>query len=161
MALPQGNGKVLDLHGMSRLRQTIDGELAAWNTVAQHEAFTVTGVVEVFSIIDVTETVASAGAAEISFGREGDTDAYAAAQVVTGLTAGQLVNPGGTVITARGLDAYQAAGAALPIHHVIADLDIGYEVTVAALNNGLIDWYLWWRPLSDDGRVVLGTGAAF
>ena len=138
----------------------IDGTAAAWNTVDTHEVFTVTGGVIGLLVFSVRTTVASAGAAEIAFGRQGSTGAYSAAQVVTNLVATTFVAPGSTsaqiIIVRSGLwDAGTLSG-----FHLNYGLDIGYEVTVAALNAGLIEAKYFWSPLTADATVVNASGAA-
>ncbi len=144
----------------NRVRVLIDGTLAAWNTVATHEVFTVTGMVRLLVLYFVRTTIGSAGAAQMSFGREGATSNYAAAQVVTGLTTGVFVVPAGTVSTQVTANSIILQPTTVNADLIISGLDIGYEVTVAALNAGVIEAYCYWSPVSDSGLVVAGAGGA-
>jgi ABC-type nitrate/sulfonate/bicarbonate transport system substrate-binding protein len=143
----------------NRLEVTIDGTVAAWNTVATHEVFTVTGMVRAQVYYLVTTQVGSAGAAQIAFGVAGGTGAFAAAQVVTGLAATVFAMPGGTVDTATEYVAYQSGGT-IAADVILSEVDLGYEVSVAALNAGVIKAVCFWTPISSDGLIVAGTGAA-
>lgn len=157
----QGVGKSAANFGYeNRLVVNVDFEQAAWNTVASHKVFSITGAVVAFVIFRVTETLTSGGAAQISFGRQSDTDSYAAAQVITNLTAGVLVNPGASTTQARGLGVFRAAGTT-PADSVLSSIaNYGYEITVADLTNGSLECICYWTPISEGATVVAGTGTA-
>lgn len=146
----------------NRIRVPIDLSLAAWNTVATHEVFTVVGAVRTLVLYRVTESLASSGAATVSFGLEGSTAYYAAAQPYTDLTATRWIIPGSSYSTAIiNWQAFQyGSGANVPSDTVLDGIDIGYQIATAALTNGTIEAYCYWSPISLDGSVVAGAGGA-
>lgn len=137
-------------------KKTIDFTLAAWNTVATHEVFTVTGLVRCLTIYQVTGSLTSGGAATVSFGIEGAANAYAAAQAYTNLAAGQLVQAGGSA--AASLQSFTNFFAAQWADIFTIGKDLGYEVATAALTGGTIVAYCFWTPISDGSLVVGGAG---
>jgi len=139
---------------------TIDGAVAAWNTVATHEVFTVTGTVKYKVLYVVTADLTSSGSAEIAFGREGATDSVSSAQAFSGLDAGEIVIPGGTNAAISASATHGANTTAGRGADYVSGLDLGYEVTTAALTGGTIKAYCWWTPITGDGLVSAGTGAA-
>lgn len=147
------------LLGMNRTIVSIDFTSATWNTVASHEVFTVTGMVLVTVFWRCTEDLASGGAGEIQFGREGATNEYTATQVITGIDAGEFIEPG--VATGGVTNAESGAfinSATTDAMMFLDGLDIGYEVSVAALTDGTIQGICFWTPISADGLVVAGAG---
>lgn len=143
--------------GQNAVYVTVDLSVAAWNTVATHEVFTVTGLVKAIAFYRVTENAAAGAGALISFGREGSTTTFAAAQLFSNLVAGNFIQPGGTTSAFMGFDTYQAVAGALT---VIEGLDLGYEITVNAFTDGTLEAVCFWTPISAGSRVVAGTGAA-
>ena len=153
-AIPSG----IEALGRYKTKVTVDFTLAAWNTVANHRLFTVTGVVRAVGLYVVTGSLTSGGAATISFGWTFSNTAYAAAQTFANLTAGNIVNPNGTVTVAALTQAFISTAA---YADVISDAqNLGYAIATAALTGGAMDAYCFWTPLSDDGSVAAGTGGA-
>ena len=140
---------------IAKVETTVDFALAAWNTVATHEVFTVAGMVSAMEVYRVTERLVSGGAPTISFGREGSTAQFAAAQVHTNLVAPNFVNPGGTVATQASFDTYQARAGA---YDFLDGLDLGYEILTAAMTDGTIVAACYWTPISPGASVVSGAG---
>lgn len=145
------------------LRVNVPFTSANWNTIGSHEVFTLTGFVRVHVMYLVTGSLTSAGAAQISFGREGTTAEYAAAQVVTNLSAGRAVAPGGTFVGAANWASnfmrFDSAGLRADFF-IPNGNDLGYEITVADLTGGTIEAVCNWAPLSSDGLVVAGAGGS-
>ena len=135
--------------------------LAAWNTVASHNVFTVTGAVRMQMWITCADTLTDAAdLATISFGYEGSTAAFIGATDAAGknaqtLTAGQLwydTSPtsGPATFTTTIMD------------YVIPNgTDVGYEIAGEALTGGLLNFHCVWQPLNATGAVVIGDGAGF
>lgn len=143
--------------GQNVLRVTIDFALAAWNTIATHEVFTVTGLVKATVFYRVTGNAAAGAGGLVSFGREGALTAFAAAQGFANLTTGNIVIPGATIAAFLGANAYAVDGDA---DTIIEGLDLGYEITVAAFTGGTIEAVCFWTPISSGATVVAGAGGA-
>ena len=146
----------IELLGMRQSKVSIDFALAAWNTIASHEVFTVTGLVRALMIYNVTADLTSGGAATISFGDETNTIRFAGLQAYTNLTAGYFVLPGGTVTLGCRVEAdyRQTYNADM----FLKGLDIGFAVAVAALTGGTMDAYCFWSPITDGATVVAAAG---
>ena len=142
--------------GMNRTVVSIDLTSATWNTLASHEVFTVTGLVRCLVFWRITEGFAGIGAS-VQFGREGATSEYALSSVVGNFTAGTFVIPGGTVATNDEAGNFLNS-ATLDADMLLDGLDIGYEITGAALTDGTIQAICFWTPISPDGAVVAGAG---
>mgnify|MGYP001612076512 CR=1 FL=1 len=153
-----GTGGV-PLLGMNVLRQTVDFTLAAWNTVATHEVFILTGVVRVVWIYLIKESLLSAGLlAQIKFGHEGNTAYFAAAQLASALTVGKCVGQSADQWwVAQTTGAYIFGAKTGDV--MLSAYDLGYEITVEALTDGTMEFTAFWTPLSSDGNLTLGAGA--
>lgn len=143
--------------GQNIVRVVIDFTLASWNTVATHESFTINGLVQACAFYRVTGNAAAGAGGLISVGREGLTTAFAAAQLFSNLTTGNIIIPGATVAALLGTDAYQIHAGA---NTILEGLDLGYEITVAAFTGGTIEAICLWTPISSGATVVAGTGGA-
>lgn len=140
---------------------TADMTSATWNTQASHETATVTGMVRVMILIECTGTLTDAAdGASIQFGYEGATSGWigstgAAGAGGNGLAAGEIW------IDATPADLQAAFATAFVVDKVIAGgLDIGYEITGAALTGGTLVFHTWWWPLNATGAVAAGAGGA-
>jgi len=104
--------------------------------------FTVTGEVLAY-IVPVCKTLLAGATATLEVG-------------VTGATAALVAQT-----TATDIDADEGWFAATPTlavantaqYHVLG-LDVIQTVGTADITSGVIDYYLFWKPLSDDGNVV-------
>ncbi len=110
---------------------------ATWNTAASHDA---------------------ADAADIQFGVEGATNGIIGATGAAG--------KGGVGIAANELwydtspaTVYDTTANAI-MDYVINGLDIGYEITGAALTGGVLVFHCVWEPLNGSGLVEAGAGGA-
>lgn len=132
---------------------------ATWNTAASHEVFTVTGLVRLRMWIECTGSlIDAADAADIQFGVEGATNGIIGATGAAG--------KGGVGIAANELW-YDTSPATVydtmantVMDYVINGLDIGYEITGAALTGGVLVFHCVWEPLNDSGLVEAGAGGA-
>lgn len=134
------------------LAVTADLSNETWNTVATHELFTVTGLVRMRIVAEVT--VNGAGVtATIELGHESDTDAFIATTTITDLAAGEIW-----------IDATptEVAGntSTLLMDKIVNGVDIGYEIKTAAATAGKIVFHCWWEPLNSSANVVAGAGGA-
>ena len=146
------------LNGYQNLTEvSLDFTVAAANTVASHEVFTVTGTVKYEVLYVCITDLTSGGSATIQFGREGATDSVAASQAFSGIDAGEIIIPGGTnaPITAS-VTSDQNATAGRGSDYV-SGLDLGYEIGTAALTGGTMKAYCWWTPITSDGLVAAGA----
>ena len=147
-----------DWHGLVEV--SIDGAVAAWNTVASHEVFTVTGTVKYKVLYVVITDLTSSGSATLQFGREGATDSLSASQAFSGLDAGEVVIPGGTNAAISAFATHDANTTAGRGSDYVTALDLGYEIGTAALTGGTMKAYCWWTPITADGSVAAGAGGA-
>jgi hypothetical protein len=155
--IPAGQG----LLGPNRVDVTIDFSAAAWNTVAGHEVFTVTGMVRATCFYLCTEDLTGGAGAEIAFGREGATGAYNTARVVTGYDVGLYANPAIAGAPTNVLSLEDFVGDPVTLADlIISELDLGYAISVNPATDGTILAVCFWSPISPNGRVVAGTGAA-
>lgn len=137
----------------------IDFSQAAWNTVATHEVFDVTGHVRAFCVYVITAGLTSAGAPNLSFGYASGTAEYCTAKAHTAYAANNIVsagaaNPNNRVATANILQASTFQDV------LLSERDIGYEITVAAMTGGTIVATCYWMPLVNGSSVAQGAGGA-
>ena len=125
---------------------------AAWNTVATHEVFTITGTVRMQLLPLITTSLTSGGALTAQIGIEGATTAFVGNTALAAL----VLNTAWLSTTPTG----QYASTSLIDRVVTAGLDVGYEILTAAATAGVIVWHCWWEPLVSGSSVVAGTGAA-
>jgi hypothetical protein len=135
--------------------------LPAWNTVAAHRVFVVTGTVRLCMWITCTGTLQDAvDLATLSFGYEGSNAAFIATTDAAGknaqtLTAGQLWFDSSPV---SGPDTF----ANTVMDYVVPNgLDVGYEVAGEALTGGSLVFHCVWWPLDATGAVTIGDGSGF
>ena len=130
---------------------TADFSSATWNTVATHEILTVSGPNRVIIIPECTTALTSGGAAELELGVEGDTDAFLGNTLATDIDQNEYW-----------LNATPAAvfSKSAVVDQIVNGLDVGYEVTVAALTGGVIDFHIWTIPLAESASVVSGSGGS-
>ena len=133
---------------------------ATWNTAASHEVFTVTGTVRMWLWVLCTGTLTDAAdAADIQFGVAGATDAFIAVTAAAGKGgAGIAVNE--VWCDATPADTYGNSSSLILDKIVSGGLDVGYEITGAALTGGVLVFHCVWVPLDDNGLVVAGAGGA-
>lgn len=120
--------------------------------------FSPTGVIEVQTpIVYCSESLVSAGGGTLIFGTETTTTGIFEVTpfTATGLVAGDLWDmfsgtaaPGGALtLNAEGYTTFAITGE-----------DIGFTVGTAAISDGQLDIFIWWRPLSSNGNLALATG---
>lgn len=137
---------------------TADMTSATWNTLAKHEIATVTGMVHMVVIPECTATLTdTADGASIQFGHESDTAALIAS--TAGATAATLIATGDIWVDATPTEVMVLRTPLAALDFVIAGgLDVGYEITGAALTGGTIVFHVWYEPLNSTGAVVAGAG---
>lgn len=146
-----GNRQVLPtpLPFLASKRITFDGNTSGAigdkdGALATFPIFTVTGDVLVY-VFGICKTDLS-GAGTLEVGVTNNT-AILLAQIANTTTLDQDENY---------IDATPGAGKGeAPIYHPISGgLDIEGKTTTADITAGVIDFYVFWRPLSSDGNVV-------
>lgn len=161
MAFRDLNGHIIGHPlGLNYFKVTADMSLEAWNTAAAHEIATVTGLNRVVIIPECTETlVDAADGASIQFGVEGATSSWIGSTGAAG-AGGNTIAAGELWVDTSPADI--TANFSAMLDKVLTDLDIGYEITGAALTNGTMVFHVWWTPLdpTNPGTVVAGTGVA-
>jgi len=127
---------------------------AVWATVATHRVFVVTGICRLRMWIMAGGNVDSAGhAATVTFGHQGDPDAYIIATDEEALDVGELWYDN-TPTT------FEDAFANAVFDRVINGLAVGYEIAVEVLTAGSLIFHCVWEPLSVGASVVAGAGGA-
>jgi len=130
---------------------TCDLGLLLWNTDDPHEVFTVTGLVRVRLWQICTEDVAGAGAS-IQYGYAGATNGFIASTAAADLDIGELW------YDATPTTVIDATATCMIFDYVINGLDIGYEITGAAMTDGILVFHCVWEPLEAGATVVAGPG---
>ena len=131
---------------------------AAWNTAASHEVFTVTGTVRMWLWVLCTDTLTDAAdAADIQFGVAGATSAFIAATAAAG-KGGSGLAAGEVWCDATPADTYGNTSSLILDKIVSGGLDVGYEITGAALTGGVLEFHCVWVPLDGTGNVEAGAG---
>ena len=146
-----GAGTSANYASSNHVQVSVDLSNATWNTVASHEVFTITGLVRMKLWIECTENVAGAGA--IQFGVEGATNAFIASTTGTDLDANDLWYDA-TPTVVYDISQY------VIMDYVVNGLDVGYEITGAALTDGTLVFHCVWEPLNSTGAVVAGAGGS-
>lgn len=112
------------------------------------DLFTVTGQVEVLSLVPICTTLLTetGGTATIALGVTGSTALFIAATGAIGIDANEF-----WVDTSP-----DAAGIAIPaaLKNIAINADIIATVADADIDAGVIEFNLWYRPISADGLVV-------
>ena len=130
---------------------------ATWNTAAKHEVFTVTGLVRARMWIECTDTLTDAAdGAAIQFGHETATNAFIASTNCARAGAG-LISTGCLWYDASPLTTPEVFATAV-FDYVDNGLDIGYEITGAALTGGSLTFHCVWDALNSTGNLVAGAG---
>lgn len=131
---------------------------ATWNTAASHEVFTVTGTVRMWLWVLCTDTLTDAAdAADIQFGLAGATNAFIAATAAAG-KGGSGLAAGEVWCDATPADTYGNTSSLILDKIVSGGLDVGYEITGAALTGGALEFHCVWVPLDGTGNVEAGAG---
>ena len=141
------------------LSLAVDFSSATWNTAAEHEIFTVTGLVRIHLWAECTLTLTDAAdAARIQLGYEGDTDYFIA--ITEGATGGaELIQTGALWYDSTPTLIPEAPATAIFDSVMVpSGLDIGYEVTGAAFLTGGITFHCVWEALNSTGSVTAGAG---
>lgn len=140
---------------------TADMTSATWNTVASHEIATVTGIVAMKILPQCTSTLTDAAdLAAIQLGIEGATNAMIASTGAAGL-AGSTITAGGFWVDTTPPDFAFPKTTWDALFVVVGNgLDVGYQITTAALTGGTIVFHIWWEPLDSTGSVVAGSGGS-
>lgn len=138
---------------------TADMSSATWNTQATHEIATVTGMVRILVIPECTETlVDAADGASIQFGHASDSAAIIASTGAAG-AGGNTISTGEQWVDATPADISVLKAAIENLDFTIANgVDVGYEITGAALTEGTMVFHVFWCPISSTGAVVAGAG---
>lgn len=140
---------------------TADMSSATWNTAASHEIATVTGMVRMIIIPECTETLTDAAdGASIQLGYEGSTTALIGSTGAAG-AGGNTLSAGEIWIDTSPADVFALTSNARALDFIIAGgLDVGYEITGAALTEGTIVFHVFWEALNSTGVVAAGAGGS-
>ena len=137
---------------------TADMTSATWNIANTHEVFTVTGTVRMWLWNLCTDTLTDAAdAADIQYGVAGATDAFIASTAAAG-KGGAAIATGEVWCDTSPAETYGNASSLILDKVISGGLDVGYEITGAALTVGTLVFHCVWVPLDDSGNVVAGTG---
>ena len=132
---------------------------ATWNTVASHEIAVVTGLVHVMIIIECDGTLTDAAdGASIQFGFEGATNTWIASTGAAG-AGGSTIDDDEIWSDNTPLDK-EGTTSSVIIDKVINGLDIGYEITGAALTGGALRFHVYWEPLAPGSLCAEGAGGS-
>ncbi len=127
----------------------LEKEVTFANTNADVDLFTVTGFVSIKLIVVCETNVESSGGANLAVGITGTLNAIIGVTDCTDLEAGDIWHDNSPDSSIESLAAMR--------NYLIANgLDIVLDVeTAKQVDSGVLTFYLWWAPLSDDGKVVV------
>jgi hypothetical protein len=138
------------------LSVTADFTSATWNTAAAHEIATVTGMVHLVIIPEVTGAPTSAGSgATLILGDETTTNSIIASTDAENLATGEVWFDATDTRTLAARSIFEKTDVV-----VGGGKDIGYTIGTEALTGGSIVFHMWWWPISSSGAVVAGAGGA-
>lgn len=141
---------------------TADMTSATWNTVAAHEIATVTGMVRMQIIVEVTATVITTGTnGTIALGFEGNTSAIFSATALDAALTGDVfsaVYGSAATTVASGAEAQSSLTHAIFDVVVVTGKDVGYTIATNAATTGTLTFHVWWQPLDSTGAVTAGAG---
>jgi hypothetical protein len=138
---------------------TADMSSATWNTAATHEIAAITGMVRMIIIPECTETLTDAAdGASIQLGHESSTTALIGSTGAAG-AGGNTLSAGEIWVDTSPADVFALTSNARALDFIIAGgLDVGYEITGAALTEGTIVFHVFWEALNATGAVTAGAG---
>jgi hypothetical protein len=135
-----------DLAVAQRVVKRVTFATATTGAIAAKELFTVTGMVLATVIPICVGTDLTGAGATIEYGSESDTDLFLGAITATTWDDAEIG------INTTPLP-YLVMSDTQPNWAYLSEEDIGYEVKVATIDTGVVDWYCYWYPLSDDANV--------
>ena len=148
---------VANLQAASVVPQLLRGRVTfvagTTGAVAQHDVFTITGMVAYDFVARVVTDLTSGGAATISHGNAGAVTALGAATVATTLDAGDFLDPGSTTWREAATFGGQIGG----LLKSSSGTDITADILVTTITGGVIEYVLLWQPLSSGATVALGA----
>ena len=158
-----GVGGDINFDNPNYIGLSVDLSQATWNTAAAHEILTVTGMIRLKMIIEVSATVEDAGdACDGEVGIAGNTAAIIATGAIGGAGAGSTLEAGEFWIDASPADATPLASSSAVLDFVVSGgLDVGYTLSGAAATAGTLIFHMWWVPLDSTGLAAVGAGGVF
>jgi len=123
----------------------VDAGAGTGDSAIDKELFTVTGTVLCAILGICTTDLTSGGAATIELGTSEDTSILAASLGFDSLDDGFAWVTG---------DADTEVDFATMVWAIVDDVDLGYNIDAADMSDGVIDFYCFWVPISDNGDVV-------
>ena len=132
---------------------------AAWTSIPSGYTFDASYDAYINSSGTVWKPTSSAAlnAADIQFGVAGATDAFIAATAAAG-KGGAGLAAGEVWCDNSPAETYGNTSTLVLDKIVSGGLDVGYEITGAALTGGVLEFHCVWVPLSSDGLVEAGAG---
>jgi len=138
-------GQSLDV--MRHEKKTITFAALTTGAVASKELFKVSGLIMACVVPLCTTNVSMTGAgATIALGNGTVTNQFIAATAGDAIDVGELwlgTTPAGLFVSSD----------TVPIWSLINGLDIGYTIGVDSLSGGVIDFHLFWYPISEGATV--------
>lgn len=135
------------------LAVTVDLSNATWNTVAKHEILTVTGLVRLRILAEITVEGddTSGNTATIQLGTESASNNFIAATQVDDLAVGELWYDATPTVKVDNTSS-------ILLDKIVSGEDVGYEIAGEAAVAGTIIFHCWWEALNATGAVVAGAG---
>jgi len=121
-------------------------------SVTTHQIFTVTGLVRMRILVECSTLLVGA-TARIQLGYTGDTDAFIDDTLATNIDASELwaSDVSGNIIKVGAYDDFV-------LDFITNGINIGYEITTAAITAGVLQFHYVWEPLEADAKVVEADG---
>lgn len=133
---------------------TVDLSEEGWDEVATHELLTITGLVKLTIIPEVTVEGddTTGNTATICLGHASDSDNFIADTQVDDLAAGEVWLDATPTEVAGDLSSI--------ISKYVNNVDVGYELKGEEPIAGTIIFHCWWQPINSSANVVASDGSA-
>lgn len=139
------------------LRGQVTFAAGTTGAIAQHTVFTITGMVEFTFGAQIITDLTSGGAATISHGRVGSVAALGAVTTATTLDAGDFLNPANPTWIEASVWGYGSFWGEVNAFKTSSGTDITADILTATITGGVIEYYLFWKPISSGATVALGS----
>ena len=158
--------RILGPEGMPFRLPDVEADLAVagWLEVGQHRMWSTTGLLEVFTIFEVTEAILSGGALTMDIGVTGSLKIMGDGIPKASLTLNKLVEPRGSTVMSDAIavqsvyDGTRTLRMRLLLSRAVTG--IGYTINAAASNDGKLRGRLWYAKRSDDATIVAAAGGS-
>ncbi len=150
------NRAIISSNEAFKLESTWTFVAGTTGAIGQHTLFTVTGNVWVNQVFGICDTdLESGGAATISIGSANNVAQLMDATTATNVDDGDVWDNATPTVEIGNM-----WGSGNKFYAPINDgADITFDILTATITAGVVDMYVFWRPLSSDGNITVTTPA--